>query len=95
MKVALRNVRKRKSEKELGLGRPKKSSRLKGKRMDSDILDPIEIASADEVRSIQNAKLCEQMAYLRSNSPFYSEHLAKAGASLEDIRSVEDLAQIP
>lgn len=63
--------------------------------MDSDILDPIEIASADEVRSIQNAKLCEQMAYLRSNSPFYSEHLAKAGASLEDIRSVEDLAHLP
>ena len=63
--------------------------------MDSDILDPIEMASADEVRSIQNAKLCEQMAYLRSNSPFYSKHLAKAGASLEDIRSVEDLAHLP
>jgi len=63
--------------------------------MFDEVLDPIEVASADEVRALQNTKLQEQMAYLKAHSSFYADHLAKSGASFDDIRSVGDLAHLP
>ena len=62
--------------------------------MTQDALDPIETASLDEVRSIQNKALQQQMAYLKANSQFYADKFAKTGVSFEDIRTVEDLANL-
>lgn len=58
-------------------------------------LSPVETASADEVRALQDRKLRAQMAYLKAHSPFATEKLASAGAAFEDIRSVDDLAGLP
>jgi phenylacetate-CoA ligase len=63
--------------------------------MTPDILNPIEVASADQVRNIQNVKLREQLAYLEKSSPFYVKLLAKAGADIKDIKTVDDLAGLP
>ncbi len=62
----------------------------------SDIaLSPVETASADEVRALQDRKLRGQMAYLKAHSPFAAAKLAEAGAAFDDIRSVDDLAGLP
>lgn len=63
--------------------------------MDKQTLDPIETASGDEIRALQDAKLTAQMAYLKESAPFYAEKFRQAGANFEDIRSVDDLAQLP
>ena len=58
-------------------------------------LSAVETASPDEVRSLQNKKLRAQMAYSKAHSAFVAEKLSEAGASFEDIRSVDDLAALP
>ncbi len=58
-------------------------------------LSPVETASADEVRALQDRKLRSQMAYLKAHSSFAARKLASAGAGFEDIRSVDDLAGLP
>ena len=63
--------------------------------MNDIALSPVETASADEVRAMQDRKLRRQMAYLKAHSPFAAEKLASAGASFEDIRTVDDLAGLP
>ncbi len=63
--------------------------------MNDIALSPVETASVDEVRALQDRKLRKQMAYLKAHSPFVAEKLASAGASFEDIRTVDDLAGLP
>ena len=63
--------------------------------MNDIALSPVETASADEVRALQDRKLRRQMAYLKAHSPFAAAKLAQAGAGFEDIRSVDDLAGLP
>ncbi|MDE0176893.1 MAG: hypothetical protein OYH76_11545 [Defluviicoccus sp.] len=63
--------------------------------MNDIALSPVETASADEVRALQDRKLRRQMAYLKARSPFAAAKLAEAGAAFEDIRSVDDLAGLP
>ena len=58
-------------------------------------LSAVETASPDELRALQDSKLRTQMAYLRAHSPFVADKLSRAGASFEDIRSVDDLAGLP
>lgn len=58
-------------------------------------LSAVETASVDEVRALQDRKLRAQMAWLKARSPFVAAKLAEAGAAFEDIRSVDDLAQLP
>ena len=55
----------------------------------------IETTSLDAVRRIQEENLVAQMAYLKENSPFYQDTLAKAGVDFDDIRSIEDLQNLP
>ncbi|WP_456387933.1 phenylacetate--CoA ligase family protein [Profundibacter sp.] len=55
----------------------------------------IEITPLDAVRRIQEENLVAQMAYLKENSPFYQDILAKAGVDFDDIRSIEDLQKLP
>ncbi len=66
-----------------------------GRAMRNIFVDPIEMASPDEVRARQNEALCRQMSYLRTHSPFISEKFRSVGAAFEDIRTVEDLAALP
>ncbi len=63
--------------------------------MDPVALSPVETASPDEVRALQGRKLRAQMAYLKARSPFVAGKLSQAGASFEDIRTVDDLAGLP
>lgn len=49
----------------------------------------------DEVRTIQDRKLVEQMAYLKAFSPFYQDKFRRAGVSFDDIRTVGDLKKLP
>ena len=58
-------------------------------------LSAVETASPEELRSLQNEKLRTQMAYLKAHSAFVAEKLSRAGASFEDIRTVDDLAALP
>ena len=63
--------------------------------MNDIALSPVETASADEVRALQDRKLRRQMAYLKAHSPFAAAKLAEAGAAFEDIRRVDDLTGLP
>ena len=55
----------------------------------------IEGTPLDEVRRIQEERLRDQMAYLKSNSTFYQEKFADAGVDFDEIRSIEDLQKLP
>jgi phenylacetate-CoA ligase len=55
----------------------------------------IERTPLDAVRRIQEENLIAQMAYLKENSDFYQDILAKAGIAFDDIRSIEDLQKLP
>jgi len=55
----------------------------------------IETTSLDAVRRIQEENLVAQMAYLKENSKFYQDVLAKAGIDFDDIRTIEDLQKLP
>ena len=63
--------------------------------MSRSFFSRIEVASSEELRSLQNTKLRNQMIYLEGASPFYREKLRQAGASFDDIQSVDDLASLP
>jgi phenylacetate-CoA ligase len=64
-------------------------------KADARFFDPIEAASPDEVRQIQNERLRSQLAYLKEHSTFYQKRFAAAGIDWDDIGSVEDLARVP
>lgn len=55
----------------------------------------IETMSADEVAALQVGKLREQLRYLSASSPFHARKLTEAGAQPDDVRTLEDLAQLP
>jgi phenylacetate-CoA ligase len=50
--------------------------------------------SADEIRSIQNARFLRQMQRAW-DVPFYKKHWGSAGMSHGDIQSLDDLERIP
>lgn len=55
----------------------------------------IEFRSADEIRRFQEDKLHENLAYLQAHSPFYQTMFAKHGIAVENIRTLDDLQQLP
>ncbi len=55
----------------------------------------IEGMPLSEIRRIQERRLVEQMAYLKTHSPFYQDKFAKAGVSFGEIRTIEDIQKIP
>lgn len=55
----------------------------------------IEFRSADEIRRFQEDKLHENLAYLQAHSPFYQAMFAKHGIAVENIRTLDDLQQLP
>ncbi|TSJ39398.1 phenylacetate--CoA ligase [Mucilaginibacter corticis] len=51
--------------------------------------------AADQVKTDQEQKLQQLLAYVSQNSPFYKELFAQHQINIHTIRSVDDLAQVP
>ncbi len=49
----------------------------------------------DEIKSFQEARLSETLAYLTEHSPYYKRLFAKENVDITDICTLEDLQQIP
>lgn len=47
------------------------------------------------LRDLQERKLRSQLAYVWDRSPFYREKLSTAGVTSKDVRTIDDLAQVP
>ncbi|HVE51093.1 MAG TPA: phenylacetate--CoA ligase PaaK [Casimicrobiaceae bacterium] len=60
-----------------------------------DELEPIERASADELRSLQLERLRWSLGVAYDNVPHYRRRFAEAGVTPSDLRSLDDLAKFP
>ena len=58
-------------------------------------LDPIEIASRDEIAAFQLDRLRWSLAHAHANVPHYREAFAAAGVHPDDLRDLSDLARFP
>ena len=57
--------------------------------------EAIETASTQQLVSLQERKLRAQVRYLHAHSELMREKLSSVGAAPDDVRTVEDLAQLP
>ena len=55
----------------------------------------IEKAGTQEIKLFQEEKLHELLTYLKAHSPFYQKLFKENNITIEDIRTLEDLQQIP
>ncbi len=62
---------------------------------DRSTLDPIEIASRDEISALQVERLKWSLRHAYDNVPFYKQSFDAAGVHPDDLRSLEDLAKFP
>ncbi|MEO1115464.1 MAG: phenylacetate--CoA ligase PaaK, partial [Pseudomonadota bacterium] len=62
---------------------------------DRDSLDPIEIASRDEIADLQQKRLAWTLAHAYRNSPFFKQQFDKNGVHPDDFKSLGDLAKFP
>ncbi|SFM53233.1 phenylacetate--CoA ligase PaaK [Shimia aestuarii] len=60
-----------------------------------DILDPIEIASIDEIRALQLERLKWSVRHAYDNVPMYKQRFDDAGVHPDDLQSLADLAKFP
>nr|MDJ0857736.1 AMP-binding protein [Dinoroseobacter sp.] len=60
-----------------------------------DSLDPIEIASRDEITALQTDRLKWSIRHAYENVPFYRQAFDAAGLHPGDIRTLQDLAKVP
>ncbi|GAA6162087.1 phenylacetate--CoA ligase [Ruegeria sp. HU-ET01832] len=58
-------------------------------------LDPIEIASIDEIRSLQLDRLRWSLRHVYENVPMYRQRFDAAGVHPDDLRSLSDLSKFP
>ncbi|USG59672.1 phenylacetate--CoA ligase [Sneathiella marina] len=58
-------------------------------------LDPIEIASRDEISALQVERLKTSLAHSYANVPLFKDRFDAAGVHPEDFHSLEDLAKFP
>ncbi|MCB1425899.1 MAG: phenylacetate--CoA ligase PaaK [Zhengella sp.] len=58
-------------------------------------LDPIEIASRDEIQALQLQRLKWSLAHAYENVPFYTDAFDKAGVHPHDLKQLSDLAKFP
>ena len=66
-----------------------------GAAPDKALLDPIEIASRDEITALQTTRLAAQLAHAYDNVPAYRAKFDAAGIHPRDFRSLDDLARFP
>lgn len=64
-------------------------------RRDASCFNDVEAAPPAAVAAMQERKLQAQLHYLRQHSPFYQNHLARAGVDWDTVRSVRDLERVP
>ena len=62
---------------------------------DRKTLDPIEIASVDEIRALQLTRLQWSLHHAYENVPMYRQRFVAAGAHPDDLKSLSDLAKFP
>lgn len=62
---------------------------------DHSTLDPIEIASRDEITALQLERLKWSVRHAYDNVPFYKNSFDAAGVHPDDIKSLSDLAKFP
>lgn len=60
-----------------------------------EILDPIEIASRDEISAIQQKRMAWSLRHAYENSPFYRNRFDEHGAHPDDFKTLSDLAKFP
>ncbi|MEO0379130.1 MAG: phenylacetate--CoA ligase PaaK [Pseudomonadota bacterium] len=60
-----------------------------------DTLDPIEIASRDEIEALQLTRLRWSLAHAYANVPHYQNAFDAAGVHPDDLTCLEDLAKFP
>ncbi len=58
-------------------------------------LDPIEIASTDEIRSLQLDRLKWSLRHAYDNVPMYKQRFDEAGVHPDDLHTLADLAKFP
>lgn len=58
-------------------------------------LDPIEIASIDEIRALQLERLKWSLAHAYANVPMYRRRFDEKGVHPDDLRSLSDLGKFP
>ncbi len=58
-------------------------------------LDPIEIASRDEIAALQLERLKKTLDHAYANTPFYRASFDAAGVHPDDLNGLEDLAKFP
>ena len=61
----------------------------------TDILDPIEVASRDEITALQQQRMAWSLRHAYENSPFYRQRFDQVGAHPDDFRTLADLAKFP
>ena len=62
---------------------------------DRGSLDPIEIASRDEISSLQQERLAWTLGHAYENSPFFRKRFDEHGALPGDFKSLADIAKFP
>ncbi|MEC8579430.1 MAG: phenylacetate--CoA ligase PaaK [Pseudomonadota bacterium] len=60
-----------------------------------DILDPIEIASRDEITALQEQRMAWSLRHAYDNSAFFKANFDKQGAHPDDFKTLADLAKFP
>ncbi len=60
-----------------------------------DMLDPIEIASIDEIRALQLQRLKWSVKHAYENVPMYRQRFDGAGVHPDDLQTLSDLAKFP
>ncbi len=58
-------------------------------------LDPIEVASVDEIRGLQLERLKWSLRHAYDNVPMYKQRFDEAGVHPDDLKSLSDLAKFP
>jgi phenylacetate-coenzyme A ligase PaaK-like adenylate-forming protein len=66
-------------------------------RIDPDrtLIEPIELASRDEIAALQTQRLAATLQHVYANVPAYRRKFVDAGVHPDDFRRLEDLAKFP
>ncbi len=64
-------------------------------RRDFYLVPELNTMSQEEIRRYQERKLTKQMKYCYDNSELYTQKFDEAGASPEDIKTIDDLRRLP
>jgi phenylacetate-CoA ligase len=59
------------------------------------MIPKIETASIEEIKSFQEQKLLEALAYANDNSPFYKKRFSNHSIDITTIKTIDDLQQLP